>query len=161
MMEAMYEAGSICTMAVGGQRFGIETGLLAQVIGRQGMRRVPLAPAFVCGVLPYRGEVLTVVGMRSLLQVDGPACKEGCVLVVRGESEQFGLLVDEVGEVVEGMKPEAMPAGAGARAGWLFGGVWRMKDELVAILEPARLSPARLRGAMNLFAMGARDEEAA
>ena len=148
-MHSMRTTGSICTVRVAGRRFGLQTTALAQVVRPRGLRRVPLCPGFICGVLPYRGEVLTVVGCRSLLEVPALADQAGCVLVMEGAEERFGLLVDEVGAVVEVETLEEMPAGVGARAAWLFGGVWRVEGELVARLEPERLTPARLRTAMG------------
>lgn len=139
---------SVCTISVGEQRFGIETAALGQVVLSRGMRRVPLGPAFCCGVLAYRGEVLTVVGMRRLLGL--PDADAGCVLVIEDDGERFGLLVDGVGAVVEVERGEPIPGGGAGNA--LFGEVWRLDGDLLVKLDPAQVRPGRL--GERLVAMG-------
>lgn len=101
------ETVSLCSLCVGDQIFGIDTRRISEVLGRRELRRVPLAPAFIGGVVPYRGEVLTTVNFRALL---GSESREeaGCVLVLDdGErGERFGLLVDRVGGVVTAQASE-------------------------------------------------------
>ncbi len=49
------------------RRFGIDTRKIREVLGERDLQRVPMAPAFIAGVVPYRGEVLTTVNLRALL----------------------------------------------------------------------------------------------
>jgi purine-binding chemotaxis protein CheW len=127
--------------------FGIDTREIREVLGATTPQRVPLAPEYIAGVVPYRGEVLTTVNFRVLL---GEAAWSGttCVLVLDDEESggHFGLMVDGVGGVLT-MQPdwlEANPSALDARSMALFDGAYRMQTGLVVRLDPQRLRPARL-----------------
>jgi purine-binding chemotaxis protein CheW len=108
---------------------------------------------FVGGVLPYRGEVLTVVDLRALLGL-GECFAKSCVIVLEDEvgEERFGLAVDMVGGVVtvSASSLEVNPCTLEARERWLFGGAYKMGTKLMVQLDPRKLSPSRLT-ATGLF----------
>jgi purine-binding chemotaxis protein CheW len=117
---------------------------------------VPLSPAYVAGVIPYRGEVLTTLSLRALLG-GAQGMPGGCVLVLDDEEtgELLGLMVDAVSGVVtvrESML-EANPCTLSARSKALFGGVYKMSAGLMVRIDPRRLSPGRL-AATGLFDAG-------
>jgi purine-binding chemotaxis protein CheW len=139
---------SLCSLKAAGKLFGIDTRMIGEVLGSAArLNRVPLAPAYVGGVLAYRGEVVTAVSLRVLLgdaAVDGPSC----VLVLDGDEneERFGLLVDSVGGVVmveRGMMA-ANPSTLDEASRALFSGAFRTEEGLLVQLDPERLKPSRL-----------------
>jgi len=106
---------------------------------------VPLAPGFVGGLVHYRGDVLTTVSLRQLLDLPpGEGIQD--MLVVESAGACFGLLVDSVGEVlmVSSADFEANPATVNERRRMLFAGACKLKDELMVMLDPDRLEPMRL-----------------
>lgn len=141
------DAVSLCSMFVGEQSFGIDTRLIGEVLGGRDLQRVPMAPAFIGGVVPYRGEVLTTVSFRALLGLTEKA-ESNCVLVLEEEdvSQRFGLVVDAVGGVVTVSRKmlEANPSTLEARGKWLFDGAYKMPTGLLVQLDPQRLRPSRL-----------------
>jgi purine-binding chemotaxis protein CheW len=141
------DAVSLCSMYVGGQSFGIDTRRIGEVLGGRDLQRVPLAPAFIGGVVPYRGEVLTTVSFRALLGLTEKA-ETNCVLVLEDEdaSQRFGLVVDAVGGVVTVSRKmlEANPSTLESRAKWLFDGAYKMPNGLMVQLDPEKLQPSRL-----------------
>jgi purine-binding chemotaxis protein CheW len=147
------DAVSLCCVYACGESFGIETRRIREVLDERELHRVPLAPVFVGGVLPYRGEVLTVVDLRALLGL-GECFAKSCVIVLEDEvgAERFGLAVDAVGSVVtvSASMLEANPCTLEARDRWLFGGSYRMGAGWMVQLDPRRLSPSRLM-ATGLF----------
>jgi purine-binding chemotaxis protein CheW len=148
--ETRADAGdtvSICSLRVGTGLFGINTRQIREVLGTTSPQRVPLAPKYIAGVVPYRGEVLTTVCFRALL---GLECWTGthCVLVFDDEEneERFGLMVDGVGGVIA-VGPnalEANPNGLDARSQELFDGTYKLQSGLMVRLDPQRLRPSRL-----------------
>lgn len=144
------DAVSLCSMFVGGQSFGIDTRRIGEVLGGRELQRVPMAPAFIGGVVPYRGEVLTTVNFRALLGVKEKS-ETNCVLVLEDEdaSQRFGLVVDAVGGVVTVSRKmlEANPSTLDARGRWLFDGAYKMPSGLMVQLDPQRLRPSRLADA--------------
>jgi purine-binding chemotaxis protein CheW len=141
------DAVSLCSLYAGSETFGIDTRKIREVLGERDLQRVPMSPAFIAGVVPYRGEVLTTVDLRALLGMEAHSggC---CVLVMEDEdaAERFGLVVDAVGGVVTVSRRtlEANPCTLEARAKWLFDGAYKMETALIVRLDPQKLCPSRL-----------------
>jgi purine-binding chemotaxis protein CheW len=144
---------SLCSISAGGQSFGIDTRRISEVLGDRELQRVPMAPAFIGGVVPYRGEVLTTVSFRALLGLTEKA-EMNCVLVLEDgdTSQRFGLVVDSVGGVVTVKREmlETNPSTLDARGKWLFDGAYKMQSGLLVQLDPQRLQPSRL-AEMEMF----------
>jgi purine-binding chemotaxis protein CheW len=117
-------------------------------VGSARPQPVPLAPAYVGGLVHYRGDVLTTVSLRHLLAL--PA-KEGPqdILVLESAGGCFGLLVDSVGEVltVSSADHEPNPSILDQRRKALFAGTYKLNDRLLIMLDPERLDPMLLRQA--------------
>ena len=141
------DAVSLCSMFAGSESFGIDTRKIREVLGKRDLQRVPMAPAFIGGVVPYRGEVLTTVDFRALLGM-GEHTEASCVLVLEDEDgdERFGLVVDAVGGVVTVNRNmlEANPCTLESRGKWLFDGAYKMETGLMVQLDPQKLRPSRL-----------------
>jgi purine-binding chemotaxis protein CheW len=137
---------SLCALRAGTGLFGIDTSQIREVLGAIAPQRVPLAPKFIAGVVPYRGEVLTTVSLRVLLGLDGGP-DAGCVLVLDdGDTERFGLMVDGVGGVMTMARGafEANPSAVDSRGATLLDGVYRTQSTLMVRLDPQRLRPSYL-----------------
>ena len=141
------DAVSLCSLYAGNEMFGIDTRKIREVLGERDLQRVPMSPAFIAGVVPYRGEVLTTVNLRALLGLEAYAGK-CCVLVMADDeaAERFGLVVDAVGGVVTVSRRvlEDNPCTLEARGKWLFDGAYKMEAGLMVQLDPQKLSPSRL-----------------
>jgi purine-binding chemotaxis protein CheW len=141
------ESLSLCSLMAGGRLFGIDTRMIREVLGKARLNPVPMAPAYIGGVIAYRGDVVTAVSLRALL--GGPAADGSCaVLVLDGDQdeERFGLLVDGVGGVVTvergAMAENPSTLDEASRA--LFTGAFRTDEGLLVQLDPRRLQPSRL-----------------
>lgn len=135
----------MCSVRVGETTFGVPIMRVLEILGESPVHVVPLAPPFIGGLAHYRGEVLTAVSLRSLLDLPP---REGAsdILVFESGDGYFGLLVDEVGEVMT-VPPEALeanPSTVDDRRKLLFAGVCKLQDGLLVILDPDRLDPMRL-----------------
>jgi purine-binding chemotaxis protein CheW len=140
------EMVSLCAIHVGSELFGIDMTEIREVLGVVAPQRVPLAPEFIAGVMPYRGEVLTTVSLRVLLGLErGSGAR--CALVLEDENdEQFGLMVDGVGSVVT-IARSALDSGAGmldTRGNTLSDGCCPTPDGLLVRLDPRLLRPSQL-----------------
>ena len=146
-MQEDNEAVSLCSFYAGDDVFGIDTRKVCEVLGERILHRVPMAPIFIGGIVPYRGEVLTAVDFRALLGLSEHAGKS-CVLVLEDDEagERFGLVVDAVGGVVTVNRGalEANPSTLGPRERWLFDGAYKRRTGLLVQLDPLRLRPSRL-----------------
>jgi purine-binding chemotaxis protein CheW len=135
----------VCSVRLAETWFGVPISHILEIVGSVRPQPVPLAPAYVGGLVHYRGDVLTTVSLRQLL--DLPA-KDGAqaILVLESGGGCFGLLVDAVGEVltVSSTDHEPNPSILDQRRKALFAGAYKLKDRLLVMLDPERLDPLRL-----------------
>jgi purine-binding chemotaxis protein CheW len=141
------EVVSLCSFYTGSGVFGLDTRKICEVLGERDLHRVPMAPVFIAGVVPYRGDVLTAVNFRALLGMCEQT-EKSCVLVLEDDEagERFGLVVDAVGGVVTMSRDmlEANPCTLEPREKRLFDGAYKMRTGLMVQLDPLRLHPSRL-----------------
>jgi purine-binding chemotaxis protein CheW len=135
----------MCSVRIGKGLFGVPITHILEIVGGARPQPVPLAPGFVGGLVHYRGDVLTTVSLRTLLDLpsrDGPQD----ILVLESSGGCFGLLVDSVGEVltVSSADFEPSPSTVTERRRALFAGAYKLKDGLMVMLDPERLEPMRL-----------------
>jgi len=135
----------VCSVRLAESSFGVPISHILEIVGSARPQPVPLAPAYVGGLVHYRGDVLTTVSLRQLLAL--PA-KDGVqdILVLESAGGCFGLLVDAVGEVltVSSADHEPNPSILDQRRKALFAGAYKLKDRLLVMLDPERLDPLRL-----------------
>jgi purine-binding chemotaxis protein CheW len=139
----------ICSVRVGQALYGVPIAYILEIVGSARPQPVPLAPAFVGGLVHYRGDVLTTVSLRQLLGLpprDGPQD----ILVLESSGGCFGLLVDSVGEVltVSSAEHEPNPSILDERKKNLFAGAYKLKGSLLVMLDPERMDPMRLGAAL-------------
>jgi purine-binding chemotaxis protein CheW len=135
----------MCSVRVGETLYGIPVTRILEILGKPAKQPVPLAPDYIGGLVHYRGEVLTTVSLRRLLKMPARDAAED-ILVFEGADGYFGLLVDEVGEVMSVMPAdfESNPSTLDDRRKALFAGTYKLKNALLVMLDPERLDPVRL-----------------
>ncbi len=135
----------VCSVRVEKTLYGVPISHILEIVGSTRPRPVPLAPAYIGGLIHYRGDVLTSVSLRQLL---GLPPKDGAqdILVLESAVGCFGLLVDSVGEVltVSTADFEANPSILEERRRSLLAGAYKLKSGLLIMLDPDRLDPLRL-----------------
>jgi purine-binding chemotaxis protein CheW len=144
-VAAQEEVIEMCSVRVGQTLYGIPVTRILEILGKPAKQPVPLAPDYIGGLVHYRGEVLTTVSLRSLLEMPAHDAMED-ILVFEGADGYFGLLVDEVGEVMTVMPAdfESNPSTLDDRRKALFAGTYKLKNALLVMLDPERLDPVRL-----------------
>ncbi|WP_191061654.1 chemotaxis protein CheW [Geminicoccus harenae] len=105
------------TFRVGGARFAVAAGAIAEVFRRPKITRVPHAPPSLAGVANLRGAVVPVISLSRLLgQEEAPATAASRLLLLELD-EPVGVAVDEVGALTR--LDAGAPGMAGARPGQL------------------------------------------
>jgi purine-binding chemotaxis protein CheW len=135
----------VCTVHLGNTTFGVPITHILEIVGAARPQPVPLAPIFVGGLVHYRGDVLTTVSLRQVLNMPPKEGRQD-LLVLESASGIFGLLVDSVGEVltVSSADHEPNPSILDERRRVLFAGAYKLKDTLLVMLDPEQLEPMRL-----------------
>jgi purine-binding chemotaxis protein CheW len=132
----------LLVVSLGGERFGIETVYALEAISLRELIPVPCTPAFVLGVVNYRGRILTVLDLRSLLGLSGGGVSEGNKVVsVEAGGMTFGIVVDTVAGTISVLAQKVAPppeALTGLRMDLTRG----ITEELITILDLDALARA-------------------
>ena len=130
------------TVMIGGQLFGLPIHKVHDVFVPESMTRVPLAAPEVGGVLNLRGRIVTAINMRRRLGLPQREGNHGIMAVgIEYRGESYGLIIDEVGEVLnlDNSGREPNPANLDPRWAEISGGVHRLDGRLMVILDVERV----------------------
>ncbi len=128
----------LVTFYVGGLLMGVDIHKVEEINRHITLTPVPHAFDYVRGVINLRGEVVTIVDLRTILDLDNGKQTE-CArnVVVNSNGEQIGLLIDRVADVIRA-KPDEIeppPANVSGVDGRFFKGLFKLENELLVILD--------------------------
>jgi len=126
------------TVTVAGQMLGLPISRVHDVFVVSEMTTVPLAPPEIAGLLNLRGRVVTAVSLRRRLGLaDAGNTERRMAVGLENHGEAYGLLVDEVGEVLKLDPDDMQPNPVHMNRGWvgLSQGVHQLRDKLLIILD--------------------------
>lgn len=127
-------AGQLLIVELRGGLYGIDSGVVREIVPLLDATRLPGAPPHVRGVVNLRGQLLTVVDVGHRLTGTPADTPEGSIVVVTMAERALGLLVDDVHDVQE---LQLVPAEREvlARADGLLTGLGRLGDEVVLVID--------------------------
>ncbi len=112
------------------------------VLQPQSITPVHRAPAEIAGSLNLRGRIVTAVDVRCRLGMTASTnAKKSVSVVVEQNGDLYSLIVDSVGDVL-GLSATAFepnPTTLDPRWREVSRGIYRLKDQLLVVLEIARL----------------------
>jgi purine-binding chemotaxis protein CheW len=117
---------------------GLDTSLVQEINKQTEITDVHLAPNYVRGVMNLRGEIATVIDLRTKFGLESLEINDEMkVVVVRQGTENIGLLVDSVSDVVmaDPQKISPPPSNVSGVTGIFFDGIYTMENDLVAVLN--------------------------
>jgi purine-binding chemotaxis protein CheW len=126
------------TFTVADMYFGIDVLNVQEVLRRQEMTRIPLAPDVIGGLINLRGQIVPAINMRRRLGLPVHGDNENSMNVVaRTPDGPVSLLVDEIGDVLDldaaGFEPA--PENLDPQAKELIRGIFKLKDRLMLVLD--------------------------
>jgi purine-binding chemotaxis protein CheW len=130
--------GKYLTFYLDGQCYGFDIEYILEIIGVQGVTRVPKIPHYIIGITNLRGKVIPVIDMRlrfDKARRDYDA--KTCVIVVEVNEEVVGLVVDAIDEVVDIADNHISPPPMGAAdyTGNFLKGVAQEKGRVRLLLD--------------------------
>jgi purine-binding chemotaxis protein CheW len=137
----MAHTSQFCTFYLGKLLFGVELKGVQEVIRSLDVTKVPLAPGVVSGLINLRGQIVTAVDLRRLLELEPrPAGVQAMNVVVRSEDGAVSLLVDEIGDVVEVEEStfERPPETLRGTVRTMITGVHKLNDRLLLVLDTGK-----------------------
>jgi purine-binding chemotaxis protein CheW len=130
------------TATIGDQFFGLPIAGVQDVFAPQRLTVVPLAGAEIAGLLNLRGRIVTMIDMRKRLDLKAPEDGRRMMAIgVEYRGESYGLLIDEIGEVVKlpAASREDNPINLDARLARVSLGVHRLEGRLLVVLDVQRV----------------------
>jgi chemotaxis signal transduction protein len=131
----------VLLFALGSDAYAIRVSKILGLAACGTVRLVPGAPAWVVGLVEWRGNVLTVLDLPLLLgHTDGAA--PTCLLPLAPPLQQTALVLPSKVRMAEFLGDPAAPgAEKDANADAPFEGCFRHEGGLVRLIDPARLAP--------------------
>ena len=130
------------TLTIEGQLFGVPVLSVQDVLAPQKITPIPLASEGVAGALNLRGRIVTAIDVRRRLNLPPRGKDDDCMYgVVELGAELYSLMIDSVGEVLSLPvdRFEKTPATLDERWREVCGGVYRLDDELLVVLDVSNL----------------------
>lgn len=131
-------ARQLITFYVGEMLVGLEITQVKEINRNLTVSPVPHAHRNLRGVINLRGEVVTVLDLRRVLELpELDISRHSRNVIVRWHSEHVGLLVDRVSDVVNvpTAAVEPPPANLQGIDGKYITGVFTMPDQLLVLLN--------------------------
>ncbi|MDM8549218.1 chemotaxis protein CheW [Desulfobacterales bacterium HSG2] len=103
--ERISEMSQYLTFTLGDEAFALEISRVREVVDYVSVTKVPRMPAYLCGVINLRGNVVSVIDLRLKLGMSATV-KTGdtCIVIAEvsmdGKILPMGLLADSVQEVI-------------------------------------------------------------
>jgi purine-binding chemotaxis protein CheW len=106
MTETIVGANQYLTFTLGDEDFAFDIGKVREVLDYITITKVPRMPAFLCGVINLRGNVVPVVDLRYKLGMGTiKQSVDTCIVIVEimidDEMTHMGILADSVKEVID------------------------------------------------------------
>lgn len=90
------------TFHIGKENYGIEIRHVIEIIVMQEITVVPDMPDFIIGVINLRGQVISVMDIRTRFKMESREYDDRtCIIVVKINDISMGLIVDTVNEVID------------------------------------------------------------
>ena len=127
------------SFGIGGSRWCLPVAEVVQIVRHENVHELPDAQPPVAGVITLHGDVVPVLDLRERLAaaaVEGAGSWQRRILVVRTAGRPYGILVDEVRELVDledGRDTDKRKPLPSCAAGWGLRG-----EEMLPILDLAR-----------------------
>jgi len=128
----------LATFYVGDILLGIDIQQVQEINRQLDVTDVPHSPNYVRGVINLRGDVATVVDLRTILGLPSTeVTRESRNLIVHSRGETIGFLVDRISDILTLSTSEISPSPTTVEGvdGSLFKGVLKLEKELLIVLD--------------------------
>ncbi|MBN2797233.1 MAG: purine-binding chemotaxis protein CheW [Clostridia bacterium] len=136
--EKNLEEDKYLTFAIGKEVFALDIQYIDDIIGVQDITKVPEQPYYLMGVINLRGIIIPVIDIRLRFNKSFRAYDDRtCIIVVKIDDAQIGIVVDTVLEVINISEDEiANPPGHEAdQAKQYMKGIGKYNNTVVIIID--------------------------
>lgn len=118
--------------------YGVDINVVREIMRMQELTSIPETPSFVEGVINLRGAVTPVIDLRKRLDLYvGEATAETRIVVMDVGSQNIGVIVDEVTEVLRVSEDSIEPTSSiitASDSGYILG-IAKLEDRLIILLD--------------------------
>lgn len=137
----------VLTFRVAEAPFAVAVGRVIEVVPRVALRALPHAPAYLAGLLHYRGRAVPVVDLGRRIGETGCVGRLNTriILVEVGGRDTgrpaslMGLIAERVDDVRAVDEADAAMSASGFDGSSFLGAVYQVDDGLIQMIEPDRL----------------------
>ncbi|MGH8264797.1 MAG: chemotaxis protein CheW [Steroidobacteraceae bacterium] len=137
--EAKEEALEVVEFRLADESYALESSFVREVYPLRDLTPLPGVPAFVAGIINLRGQIVSVVDLKALIELPAKGLTDLNKVILLGDKQiEFGLLVD----MVTGVRripirdiQASLPTLTGVRAEYLRG----LCDNRLVVLDAAKL----------------------
>ncbi len=131
-------AGKYLTFVLGDEEYGLDIGMVREIIKIMDITKIPNAPESIKGVVNLRDKVISVMDLRIKFCMEPiEYTEETCIIVVDYNSTMMGVIVDTVSEVLDisGDEIEPPPSfGTGIDVNFIIG-IGKIKGKVIILLD--------------------------
>ncbi len=132
---------------LGTEEFGVDIGVVQEIVRMPEITRVPGSPDYAEGVVNLRGKIIPVVDLRKRFHMaETEATKNTRIIVATVEGRTVGMIVDGVSEVIrissDLVEPPPEMVATSLDASYLKG-LARLEGRLLILLELDRVFGAQ------------------
>ncbi|MGH7485680.1 MAG: chemotaxis protein CheW, partial [bacterium] len=133
------EALEVVEFRLADESYALESSFVREVYPLRDLTPLPGVPAFVAGIINLRGQIVSVVDLKALIELPAKGLTDLNKVILLGDKQiEFGLLVD----MVTGVRripirdiQASLPTLTGVRAEYLRG----LCDNRLVVLDAAKL----------------------
>lgn len=127
----------LCGFKIGDEHFAIPVLEVQEVIKSEQVTRLPLAPVHIKGLINLRGQIVTLVSLRTLFGLEEKDNEDCMHIIVRSGESLFSLMVDEISDVLDLSKNdyEETPSTINESIKKYINGVFKLENNLVVQLD--------------------------
>lgn len=142
--NAIALGGQFITFKVGEETFGVEILKTQEIINLSEVTSMPHLPSFISGVTELRNTALPVIDLRIRFaeKYDYRNTENTCIIVIKYEDKNIGMIVDAVSEVLT-ITPnmiEPAPFFVNNNSSNAFiGGIGKVNNELIILVDTNKI----------------------
>ena len=136
---------------LGNHRYGLEARQVIEVVPIAELKTIPRAPAYVAGLLNYRGAPIPVLDLTQMNQsYPSRICMSTRIILVSyrmdgATSRILGLMAERVTETAKKDPAEFVPTGVNTPDAPYLGSVTNDEHGMLQLMDIERLIPAEVR----------------
>ncbi len=130
------------TFKLGRETYGINVMQVKEVLRYSEIAPVPGAPDYVIGIINLRGNVVTVIDTRCRFGMESIEITDNTrIVILEGEEQTIGILVDSVAEVVylNASEIDVAPSVGTEESARFIQGVCNRENELLILIDLNKL----------------------